>query len=94
MKLSLSSEQEEKREKISELATDLRRFNTDRDRVSAEMEKVTSKMGECRGMKTKYERDKKDLRSALVTAGRALGWDVEQVSVTKSQDGLNLINIV
>ncbi len=67
MKESLESEQFNQREKISELSSDLRRLTSDRDRVAAEMEKVTSRMGECRGMKSKFEKDKKDLKNVLVS---------------------------
>jgi chromosome segregation ATPase len=80
MKCALEGEQQEKREKISELTSDLKRLIGERDRISAEMDRVTSKIGECRGMRTKFERDKKDLSAALVTTGRALGWEVEEVN--------------
>ena len=48
------------------------------------MEKVTSKIGECRGLRSKFERDKKDLSAALVKTGTALGWDVDQVRNPKN----------
>ena len=80
MKSALESEQQEKREKISEMTSDLKRLIGDRDRMDQKISEMTSKIGECRGMRAKFERDKKDLSAALVSTGRALGWDVDEVN--------------
>jgi hypothetical protein len=40
MKRQLDGEQAEKRDKVSELSNDLKRLGTDRDRITADMDKL------------------------------------------------------
>ena len=79
MKRSLDDRQLDQRQQVSELASELRRLTSDRDRVSVEMEKVTSRMGECKGLRSKFEKDKRDLKNLLLAAGRALEWNIDEV---------------
>ena len=79
MKNDLDGKQREKKERLVELTRDLSRLESEQNRIVDDMSRVTSKIGECRGMRSKFERDKKDLSAALVKTGRALGWEVDEV---------------
>jgi predicted nuclease with TOPRIM domain len=83
MKNDLDGKQREKKERLGELTKDLSRLETEQTRIVGDMERVTSKIGECRGMRSKFERDKKDLSVALVKTGRALGWEVDEVGMAQ-----------
>ena len=87
MKTDLDSKQREKKERLSELNRDLSRLESEQNRNVSDVERVTSKIGECRGMRAKFERDKKDLSAALVKTGSALGWEVDEVGNCSQRKG-------
>lgn len=74
MKRSLEGQEQLKRDKIDDLVSELKRLQREKENCASELERLTSKIGECKGLRAKFERDKSDLRATLVRAGRALGW--------------------
>jgi len=75
MKEDLERDSRSKKSRIDELVRELNRVENEKRHCEIEVQKVTSRIGECNGLKTKYERDNRELKEILGTAANSLEWN-------------------
>lgn len=85
MKDDLERDSRDKKSRIDELSRELNRAENEKRRCEFEVQKVTSNIGECKGLQTKYERDKRELKAILASAAKSLEWNSDTSFESESE---------
>jgi chromosome segregation ATPase len=85
MKDDLERDSRDKKFRIDELGRELSRTENEKRRCEFEIQKVTSNIGECKGLQTKYERDKRELKAILASAAKSLEWNSDTTFDSESE---------